>query len=89
MLKQKLPDMAGWTDRQIAEFWQANDSADYWDDMEDATDVEFEQRPKGAIAMRLDAADLTKLKRLATKQGVGYSTLIRMWVKEKLENAAP
>lgn len=59
-----------------------------WDEMEEATDIEFEQRPKGTIAMRLDTDDLTKLKQLAVKQGVGYSTLIRMWVKEKLESVA-
>lgn len=88
MSNKKLPDMASWTDRQIAEFWQAHDSADYWDEMEEATDLEFEQRPKGTIAMRLDNDDLTKLKRIAVKQGVGYSTLIRVWVKEKLESVA-
>jgi len=89
MSKKALPNMANWTDRQIAEFWQTHDSADYWDDLEEVTEVVFEQRPKGTIAMRLDTDDLTKLKQLAIKQGVGYSTLVRMWVKEKLASVAP
>lgn len=87
MSKKKLPDMTGWTNRQVAEFWMTHSSADYWEDMEDAEDVEFEQYPKGVIAMRLDDEDLKQLKHLATEQGIGYSTLIRMWIKEKLSKA--
>ncbi len=30
----KLPDMTGWNDEQIAEFWETHDSTDYLDQEE-------------------------------------------------------
>lgn len=84
MPKKKLPDMGNWTNRQIAEFWATHDSADYWDDMEDTDEIEFVRPNKPAIALRLDESDIERIKSLADKQGIGYTTLIRMWLKEKL-----
>lgn len=37
------------------------------------------------ISMRMDPDVVGKLKRVAGKKGVGYQTLVRMWVHERLE----
>jgi len=88
MAKKKLPDMTNWSNKQIAEFFLTHSTADYWDDMEDANDVEWVKPCKPTVALRLDEADIKQIKDLAEKQGIGYTTLIRMWVKEKLQTAA-
>lgn len=37
------------------------------------------------ISMRMDPQVVGRLKRVASKKGVGYQTLVRMWVHERLE----
>jgi len=87
MPKKKLPNMSHWTDRQIAEFWAIHSTADYWDDLEEASDLEIEKQSKETVAVRLDKQDIQALKTMADKQGIGHTTLIRIWIKEKLEGA--
>jgi predicted DNA binding CopG/RHH family protein len=86
--KEKLPEMTGWSDEQIAEFWETHDSTDYLDRMED---VELKQEiPQDyrVISLRLEAEDIERAKRLARRKGVPYTVLLRMWIKEKLAEAS-
>jgi len=83
--KKKLPDMTGWSEERIAEFWETHDSTEYVDQMEDA-DLELRvPRDYRVVSLRLEAQDLEKAKRLARRKGVPYTVLLRMWIKEKLE----
>ncbi len=36
------------------------------------------------ISLRLDEATVTELKKVAERKGLGVSSLVRMWVKERL-----
>jgi predicted DNA binding CopG/RHH family protein len=86
--KEKLPEMTGWSDEQIAEFWETHDSTDYLDQMED---VELKQEiPQDyrVISLRLEAEDIERAKRLARRKGVPYTVLLRIWIKEKLAEAS-
>jgi predicted DNA binding CopG/RHH family protein len=86
--KEKLPEMTGWSDEQIAEFWETHDSTDYLDQMED---VELKQgipQDYRVISLRLEAEDIERAKRLARRKGVPYTVLLRMWIKEKLAEAS-
>jgi predicted DNA binding CopG/RHH family protein len=86
--KEKLPEMTGWSDEQIAEFWETHDSTDYLDQMEDV-EVELEiPQDYRVISLRLEAEDIEKAKRLARQKGLPYTVLLRMWIKEKLAEAA-
>lgn len=83
--RAKLPDMANWSDEQIAAFWETHDSTEYLDQMEDVeveVDVPTDFR---VISLRLDARDAEQAKRLARRKGVPYTVLLRMWIKEKLK----
>ena len=40
------------------------------------------------VTLRLDEATVTDLKEVAHKKGLGVSTLIRMWVRERLAGGA-
>jgi len=88
MTTKELPDMSTWTSEQIAEFWLSHSTVDYWDKMEEANDLEIEKRLKPTVALRLDADDVDKIKALAHRQGIGHTTLMRIWIKEKLESVA-
>jgi len=43
-------------------------------------------RKERVLTLRLDEPTLDELKEAADSKGLGISTLVRMWVKEKLAN---
>jgi len=43
-------------------------------------------RKERVLTLRLDEPTLDELKEAADSKGLGMSTLVRMWVKEKLAN---
>ncbi len=67
-------------------FWASHDSARCFDSMREVKGPIRDARPKKkAISIRVDEPALAKLKRVASKKGLGYQTLMRQWVLEKLE----
>jgi predicted DNA binding CopG/RHH family protein len=69
----------------LAEHFDATDAADLpW---EEATDVEIERPQLEQISIRLPKEDLAQLKALASKAGVGYTTLVRMILRRHLREA--
>lgn len=68
-----------------AEFWDTHDSTEFEDEFEDLPGVKFVRaRPKKAVSVRLDEATMSALTREARAKGIGPSTLVRMWVLERL-----
>ena len=84
--KKKLPDMTNWTAREIHEFWKTHSSADYWGETEEV-EAEVRRRPRRSVSIKLSDEDIQALKRIAEERGIGYTTLLRMWIKEKLHEA--
>ena len=64
-------------------------------DLENAVRVkDFLPRPKDLVfrkerivAVRLDDSTVSELKKVADEKGLGVSSLVRMWVREKLTKA--
>ncbi len=79
----KLPQFT--SEQEEAAFWDTHDSTEF---LEDTTPVDVTfvdaRPPKKLISLRLDPAAIEKLKAVAHKKGVGYQTLLRMWVMERL-----
>jgi predicted DNA binding CopG/RHH family protein len=83
----KTPQFA--TDQEESEFWDTHDSTDYLDDTTEVDVTFVDARPrKEQISLRLDRETITRLKTLARRRGIGYQTLIRMWVMERLNQEA-
>jgi len=74
--------------KEIGEFWDTHDLADYWDQTES---VEFEVDIRSETTYyALDKQLSQKLAKVAEERGVSTETLLNMWVQEKLlEQAAP
>lgn len=82
---QKLPRFAN--EQEEAEFWNTHDATDYLDETEPVEMTFRDSRlPKKQISLRLDPETIDSLKEVARKKGIGYQTLIRMWVVERLEH---
>jgi len=79
----KLPKFA--TDQEESNFWDTHDSTEFLDDTEPVEVAFVDARPrKKQISLRLDAQTIDALKAIARRKGIGYQTLIRMWVMERL-----
>ena len=79
----KLPKFAN--EQEEAEFWETHDSTTYLDDTEPVKVTFVDARePKMQISLRLDSETIDMLKAVARTKGIGYQTLIRIWVNERL-----
>ena len=81
MARKKIPHFE--SDEEAAELWDTHSLADYIDDTEPADDVQFVMRPLKQISMRLAPAQIQQLKRIAAQKGIGYQTMLRMWITER------
>ena len=80
---KKLPPFAD--EREEAEFWATHDSTEYLDNTEPIEVTFVDARiPKKLISVRFDNETIESLKTVARKKGIGYQTLIRLWVNERL-----
>jgi predicted DNA binding CopG/RHH family protein len=84
------------TKAKIPRFKTYEEEAQWWD-AHDVTDIEGLElvgeeillKPRRQIvSIRLERKLVEILKRLAARQGVGHTTLVRMWVVEKLRELA-
>ncbi|MHB8841510.1 MAG: CopG family antitoxin [Candidatus Aquicultor sp.] len=82
--KKKIPHFKN--EEEEREFWQAHSATEFLDDMEDVTDEVIVTRPKKRLlSFRIDDEVIERLQKLARRKGIGYQTLMRVWVMERLE----
>lgn len=76
----------------VAEFWDAQSIADYWEELEPAqvdTDTELQKRivernKTKRVTLRLRLSQIEAVKEIAKKKDIPYQTLIRSWVAEAI-----
>ncbi len=66
-----------------AAFWDAHDTTEFEDEMRPAR-VRFAKNLSEGITVRLDSETLTLLRERAHSRGIGPTTLIRMWILDRL-----
>ena len=79
--KPKLPELK--TRTQVAAFWDTHDVTDYLHELRPMK-VRFAKNLSSGITVRFDSQTLNTLRTRAAKKGIGATTLIRMWVLERL-----
>lgn len=65
------------------EFWRTHEIVDYEPSLKRIR-VSF-PKPKKLISLRLENSQIRMLKAMAVQRGLGYQTLIRMWIQERLQ----
>ena len=68
-----------------AEFWDTHDTTDFEDEFH-TVDVKVAKSLSKGITIRLDPDTLERVRELASDKGIGPTTLIRMWVIEKIKD---
>jgi hypothetical protein len=67
-----------------AEFWDTHDVTELMDQLE-PVNVQWVRKSGSPLSVRLDSRDRAELTMIANERGVGPSTLVRMWIKERLK----
>ena len=80
MKKSKLPKFK--SHKEEAKFWDTHDTTKYLDEFKTAK-LDFSKSRKKLVSMRLPEPEIAGLKQIAARKGIGYLTMIRMWVTEK------
>jgi len=69
--------------KEIGEFWDTHDLADYWNKTES---VEFEIDIQSEITYyAIDKELSAKIRAIAKRRGVSADTLLNLWLQEKLQ----
>ena len=82
--KSRIPDFE--SDDELIEFWDTHSPEEFADELEVVHDVSFAGarlvllRP---ISLRIVDANVDFLKTLAAEKGIGYQTMLRMWINER------
>ena len=82
MPRKRIPTFK--TDEEAAEFWDSHSLADYLGDTQPAEDTTFAARPLKQVCLRLAPSQIERVKRIAESKGIGYQTLLRMWITERV-----
>jgi len=80
--KVKIPKFKSY--REEAEWWDAHDITQI-EGLDLVEDVVFVKPKKQIVSIRLERQLVDVLKHIAHEQGIGHTTLLRMWVIEKLK----
>ena len=80
-------------ENEEAKFWDTHSVSKIMNQMEPVNltvshglkkKIELRHKAKKLISLRIEGDKIDSLKEVASKKGIGYLTLIRMWVIEKL-----
>ena len=81
----RIPEFA--TREEEAAWWDTHDVTDYLDELKPIR-VRFARNLSEGLTVRLDPQTMQELRERARRQGIGPTTLIRMWVMERLRAEA-
>ena len=79
--KSRIPEFA--SREEEAEWWDTHDITDYLDELKPVK-VRFAKNLSEGITVRFDPATMRQLRSEAKEKGIGPTTLVRMWVLERL-----
>jgi predicted DNA binding CopG/RHH family protein len=80
--KSRIPEFKN--RQEEAEFWDTHSIADYWDELKPVK-VRFAKNLSEGITIRLDPPTMKAVRSEARAKGLGPTTLIRMWVMERIK----
>ena len=72
------------SEAEEARFWDTHDSTDFLSEFKPARLTFPRPKPKVLVSIRLAKPDVALLRRVAARKGLGYGSLIRMWLTERL-----
>jgi predicted DNA binding CopG/RHH family protein len=72
-----------------ARFWDTHDSTEFLEGFKPARLTFARRQPKVLVSVRLGKSEVALMRQLAQRRGLGFGSLTRMWLTEKLLEEAP
>ncbi|MDP2941818.1 MAG: BrnA antitoxin family protein [Candidatus Omnitrophota bacterium] len=72
------------SEAEEARFWDTHSVTDFMHELKVVKNVKFPRPRKRLISVRVDEPLINSLKAVAQTKGIGYLTLIRMWLMERI-----
>lgn len=85
MTKNKIPEFA--TIQEEALFWDTHDITDFLDELKPVKAVYTPGEKKEVMAIRIAPSLKTQVEQMAQNYDISSSSLIRMWIIDKLRTA--
>lgn len=84
--RRKLPS----TDSvaELAGFWDHHDLTDFAHDLEEVREPVFVRAKEASVSIQLRPAEAQQLKKIARSRGVRETTVLRQWIRERLQEHA-
>lgn len=84
--KFKFPDFDKMSYEEEANWWDAHDFTQFWDELKDVDIIFKLKKPRDeTVVLRVQKDIKDKIDQLARQKGLNLSTLVRMWMIEKLQ----
>ncbi len=83
--KSRIPQFSNREEEAL--WWDTHDLVDYQDEFKTVR-ARFARNLSEGITIRLDSQTLAALREQARKKGLGPTTLARMWILERLNDAS-
>ena len=80
-MKKRIPKFKSLEEER--KFWDRHSITEFMEELTPAR-VEFTRPKKKLISLRLDVPQIESLKEIASYKGLGYLSLIRYWIAERL-----
>lgn len=84
MAKRQLKIPRFRTEADEAKFWDTHDSTEFLDELRPVKVTFARPKPKVLVSVRIAKPEIALLRRIAARKGLGYGSLIRMWLTERL-----
>jgi len=84
-IKTKIPQFT--SREEEAKFWETHSIADFMGELKPIK-ARFAKNLSQGITIRFDEPTLNKIRNIASKKGLGPTTLARMWILEHLTQQA-
>jgi len=72
------------SEAEEARFWDTHDSTEFLDEFKPAKVTFPRPKPKVLVSVRIAKSEVALLRHMAARKGLGYGSLIRMWLTERL-----
>lgn len=74
--------------KEEREYWDKHSIADIWNELEEV-DLKFSRKERlKTVSVRFSDEEISKLKGLSKKYGIGYTSLIREIIRKAIEKLA-
>lgn len=83
----KLPRLK--SEKEIHEFWKSRSATDFKGDLRPVKAKYVGRQRKHLVSVRIDEETLNSIQKFANEKGLGYATVMRMWLREKVREHRP